>query len=52
MHPTRHKVTDTNGGRFITPDVDGHKGGIWKMFDRGGARLGTYDASLQNRLGR
>ena len=39
-----------NGNRYITPDVDRHSGGVWKMFDRRGNRLGTYDANL-NRIG-
>jgi filamentous hemagglutinin len=34
------------GNKYITPDVDGHSGGVWKMFDRNGTRLGTYDAKL------
>ncbi len=33
-------------GRYITPDVDSHSGGVWKMFDRAGNRIGTYDANL------
>ncbi len=47
----------TNGNRWITPDVDGHNGGMFKMYDSrdnvGGGkdiRLGTYDAEL-NRIG-
>jgi hypothetical protein len=39
-----------NGKNYITPDVDGHRGGVWKMFDRRGNRLGTFDANL-NRIG-
>ena len=39
-----------NGKKFITPDVDGHNGGTWKMFDAKGNRLGTYDSNL-NRIG-
>ena len=35
---------------YITRDVDGHNGGVWKMFDKKGNRLGTYDANL-NRIG-
>jgi hypothetical protein len=37
----------TNGQRFITRDADGHLGGVWKMFDRRGRRLGTFDAELK-----
>jgi hypothetical protein len=35
---------------YITPDIDMHRGGVWKMFDRRGRRIGTYDAQL-NRIG-
>jgi hypothetical protein len=44
------------GNRYITPDVDGHNGGSWKMANsvenlgRKDTRLGTYDADL-NRIG-
>jgi RHS repeat-associated protein len=47
----------TNGKSWITPDKDGHNGGVWKMYDKeenvGKAkefRIGTYDANL-NRIG-
>ncbi|WP_059013313.1 RHS repeat-associated core domain-containing protein [Streptomyces specialis] len=37
----------SNGRNYITPDVDGHNvTDGWKMFDRRGERLGTYDADL------
>ncbi|MEQ9325071.1 MAG: RHS repeat-associated core domain-containing protein, partial [Polyangiaceae bacterium] len=39
-----------DGRRYISRDVDSHVGGVWKMFDRRGRRLGTYDANL-NRIG-
>ena len=44
----------TNGKNYITPDRDGHNGGIWKMADKPenlskGRRIGTYDAKL-NRI--
>ena len=45
----------SNGRTYITPDI-GHSRnnpnptGYWKMFDRRGRRLGTYDANL-NRIG-
>ena len=44
------------GNRFITPDVDSHNGGYWKMADsiknlaRKVTRMGTYDIDL-NRIG-
>lgn len=34
------------GGRWITRDIDGHRGGYWKMFDRDGVRMGTFDENL------
>jgi len=39
------------GNRYLTPDADGHKGGVWKQFDLKGRRLGTYDAN-GNQIGR
>jgi len=41
----------TNGSDYITPDVDKHNGGSWKMFDRRGNRVGTFDGDL-NRIGK
>nr|WP_260676307.1 VENN motif pre-toxin domain-containing protein [Pantoea ananatis] len=39
-----------NGKVYITPDIDSHNvTNSWKMFDRKGNRLGTYDSSL-NRI--
>lgn len=36
-----------NGKNYITPDVDGHNvENRWKMFNRKGVRVGTYDANL------
>jgi hypothetical protein len=40
----------SNGKRYITPDVDQHSGGVWKMYSQKGDRLGTYDGEL-NRIG-
>ncbi len=37
----------TNGKSYITPDVDGHNvTSGWKMFNRRGVRIGTYDSEL------
>lgn len=36
----------SNGGKYITRDIDNHLGGAWKMFDRQGRRIGTYDVDL------
>ena len=45
-----------NGKNYITPDRDGHNGGVWKMakkekdlYNRN-TRMGTYDAEL-NKIG-
>jgi filamentous hemagglutinin len=39
-----------NGKTYITPDIDSHNvTNGWKMFDRKGNRMGTYDGNL-NRL--
>ncbi len=41
-----------NGKNWITPDIDGHKGGVWKMFDKSGyERLGTFSEDLKKKLG-
>ncbi|HLP82429.1 MAG TPA: toxin C-terminal domain-containing protein, partial [Nitrosomonas sp.] len=46
-----------NGQYYISPDVDGHNGGVWKMckgspknLRNRSTRMGTYDANL-NRIG-
>jgi hypothetical protein len=39
------------GNRFITPDRDGHNGGVWKLFDKSGNRLGTYNHDLSVQIG-
>lgn len=41
-----------DGTRYVTPDVDGHRGGRWKVFNRHGQREGTYaDDGLKERVG-
>ncbi|WP_431331347.1 DUF6531 domain-containing protein [Streptomyces sp. IPPR8] len=36
-----------NGKNYITPDIDGHNvSDGWKMFNKKGQRVGTYDADL------
>ena len=32
--------------RYFTPDVDSHIGGVWKVFDLKGNRIGTVDVNL------
>jgi len=39
-----------DGKNYITPDIDSHNvTNGWKMFDRKGNRIGTYDSDL-NRI--
>jgi len=48
-HPcgnTRNRPVFTNGKNYISPDVDGHIGGAWKMFNRRGDLLYTMDIGL------
>ncbi|WP_189129998.1 polymorphic toxin-type HINT domain-containing protein [Wenjunlia tyrosinilytica] len=41
------QVVFSNGKNYITPDVDGHNvTDGWKMFNRRGQRIGTYDQDL------
>lgn len=40
------KLAFRKGQRWISADRDGHNGGRWKMYDRLGNRLGTFDANL------
>jgi hypothetical protein len=43
-HPcgnTRNKPVFFNGKNYISPDIDGHNGGLWKVFDRRGNILYT-----------
>jgi hypothetical protein len=35
-----------NGKNYISPDIDGHNVIGWKMFNRSGDRIGTYDMDL------
>ena len=44
---TRGQPVFSNGRTYISPDRDGHRGGVWKMFNRKWQRLGTYDADLR-----
>ena len=34
------------GTRYLSPDVDSHSGGYWKLYDNKGRRLGTYDEDM------
>ncbi|WP_051840975.1 polymorphic toxin-type HINT domain-containing protein [Streptomyces sp. NRRL F-5126] len=41
------QVVFSNGKNYITPNVDGHNvSDGWKMFNRKGQRIGTYDPDL------
>jgi hypothetical protein len=37
---------------YISVDIDQHRGPGWKMFDSKGNRLGTFDFTLENRIGK
>lgn len=39
----------TNGKDWISPDMDGHNGGVWKQFTLKGRRIATLDKNL-NRI--
>jgi hypothetical protein len=36
---------------WISPDAYGHKGGVWKKFDRNGDRIGTFNITLKIEIG-
>ncbi|GAA4018640.1 polymorphic toxin-type HINT domain-containing protein [Actimicrobium antarcticum] len=36
-----------NGKNFISPDVDGHNGGVWKLVNKKGQRIATLDGELK-----
>lgn len=43
-HPcgnTRNRPVFFNGKNYVSPDIDGHNGGLWKVFDRKGNILYT-----------
>lgn len=53
-HPcgdTRNKPVFTNGKEYISPDADGHNGGVWKLFDRRGERVATCNIDLTVTIG-
>jgi hypothetical protein len=39
------------GNDWISPDRNGHNGGVWKRCNGKGARDGTYDVKLQTKIG-
>jgi len=53
IHSGNKSVVYTNGKYFISPDLDEHNGGVWKMAKkesdlwRRETRMGTYDANLK-----
>ena len=53
-YPFRNKrgaLVFEKDGQFITKDYDGHRGRAWKLFDRGGHRIGTFNEDLTIRIG-
>lgn len=54
-HPcgyTHDKPVFTNGQQFISPDKYGHKGGVWKVFDKSGVRMATVNIDLTVIIGK
>lgn len=54
-HPcgnTYDKPVFTNGKEFISPDKYGHKGGVWKVFDKSGTRVETTNIDLTIIIGK
>jgi Novel toxin 21 len=45
------KIVFRKGNKWISPDKDGHKGGIWKMFDSAGNRT-TWNVDLTKIIGK
>jgi hypothetical protein len=53
-HPckdTFDKPVFTNGRNYISPDRTGHKGGVWKLFNRRGDRVATVNIDLTKTIG-
>jgi hypothetical protein len=48
---TRNELTFQKGQNVISPDQTFHKGGVWKMFNKAGRRLGTWNINLTKMLG-
>ena len=49
-HPcgnTRNQPVFFNGKNYISPDIDGHNGGFWKVFDRRGNILHTMSRRFE-----
>jgi len=47
---THKKPAFRNGNDWISPDRDGHNGGVWKRFTKG-YRDGTYNINLTKKIG-
>ncbi|MGE0426115.1 MAG: toxin C-terminal domain-containing protein [Reyranellaceae bacterium] len=47
----RNELVFEKDGKFITNDYSVHRGRGWKMFDRDGNRIGTYNEDLTIRIG-
>lgn len=56
-HPcpdTRNRPVFKNDKKnlYISPDIDGHNGGYWKMFNGSGRRIGTWNLNLTKQIGK
>lgn len=53
-HPcgyTYNRPVFTNGKEFISPDAYGHRGGVWKLFNKVGKRIATVSIDLTKVIG-
>lgn len=50
-HKRRDELMFQKGDRCISYDRSSHKGGFWKMFERGRGRTGTWNKDLTERIG-
>ncbi|HEV2601780.1 MAG TPA: polymorphic toxin-type HINT domain-containing protein [Candidatus Babeliales bacterium] len=48
---TYRQLAFKKGNQWISPDVTGHKGGVWKVFDRKFGRWATYNEDLTIEIG-
>jgi len=46
------QIVYKKGNNYITKDIDSHNGGYWKMFNRKGDRIGTFNKNLSQKIGK
>jgi len=47
---SKNQTVYKKGNKYISRDATGHKGGAWKVFDKKGNRVGTYNSDLTNKV--